>query len=112
MVKTILFLAALLSIHQPSFADEDLKITGIPSVAVNSENTFLNFGGPSVKVESRGYFGGLSFFPSLRYNSSASEWTPILGAGAYAGKENIFIIFPCYYYTSNWYGAVGLGYRF
>jgi hypothetical protein len=109
-----LFLVIVVYLYLPgvSVADEDIKIIGMPSLAFNSGNTFVNFGGPSLKMESGDYFGGLSFFPSLRHSSSANEWSPLLGAGVYAGRKNIFVILPSYYYTSTWYAAVGLGYKF
>ncbi len=112
MFKFTLVLAVSLALPGFSFADDELKIVGMPSIAFNSGNAFVNFGGPSVKLESGSYFGGLSFFPSLRHNSSANEWSPILGAGIFIGRKNVFIIVPSYYYTSTWYTAVGLGYKF
>lgn len=109
--KTILLLAVLLL--SPIYsAAEEVKVVGLPSVAFNSGNAFLNFGGPSVKIESDRYFGGLSFFPSLRHNSSTSEWSPILGAGLFMGRGNVFIVVPSYYYSLSWYSAVGIGYKF
>ncbi|NJM09492.1 MAG: hypothetical protein HC883_00905 [Bdellovibrionaceae bacterium] len=62
----------------------------MPSIAGNSGNTFINFGGPSIKMEFGGSFGGISFFPSLRHSSSGSEWTPILGAGLLWGTAASF----------------------
>ena len=112
MVKSSLILSVFLMLSGVSNAGEEFKILGVPSFAVNSGNSFLNFGGPSLKLEYGDYFGGLSFFPSLRHNSSANEWTPILGAGLFVGRGNIFLVVPSYYYSSAWYSAVGLGYKF
>ena len=95
----------------PIYADE-LKLTGMPSIAFNKDNSFLNFGGPAVKIEFGQYFGGLTFFPSIRKDSTVDTVTPILGAGIYAGKGNLFFIVPNYYYNNNWYSALGIGYKF
>lgn len=109
-IKTALTtLAFLLSLNV--LADE-VKFAGTPSIAVNKDNTFLNFGGPTVKMENGAYFAGLSFFPSLRKDSVTDTLTPILGAGIYAGKDHLFVIVPSYYYGNNWYSAVGIGYKF
>ncbi len=112
MVKFILAALSCFSISAASFAQDDFKLTGMPSLAFNSGNSFINFGGPSVKTERGDYFAGLSFFPSLRHNGSADEWTPILGAGVFAGCKKVFLVIPSYYYASNWYTALGLGYKF
>ena len=112
MFKIALALVVCLTVSSISSADEDMKIIGMPSVAFNSGNTFLNFGGPSFKLESRDFSGGLSFFPSLRHNGSANEWSPILGAGVFVGHKNFFLVVPSYYYSSAWYTAFGFGYKF
>lgn len=91
---------------------QEMKITGTPSIAVNQDNTFLNFGGPTVKFENGEYFAGASFFPSLRKDSVTDTTTPILGAGLYAGKDHLFVILPSYYYGNAWYSALGIGYKF
>lgn len=101
----------LLCIATSAFADE-AKFTGLPSIAFNKDNSFINFGGPAVKVDYGPYFGGMTFFPSLRKDSSTDTVTPILGAGIYAGKGNLFLIIPNYYYNNNWYSAFGIGYKF
>lgn len=93
-------------------AEGEMKFTGMPSVAMNSENTFVNFGGPNFKVEYNEYSLSLSFYPSVRFNKSMEEWSPILGAGASIGKNNLFLVLPNYYYDSKWHNAVGLGYKF
>jgi hypothetical protein len=112
MFKFALALIACLAVSCISSANDDMKIIGMPSVAFNSGNLFLNFGGPSFKLESGDYFGGLSFYPSLRHNGSANEWSPILGAGVFIGRNNFFFVIPSYYYSSTWYTALGLGYKF
>lgn len=110
MVKYFLL---LILVSSTAFADDNnFRLTGMPSAAGNSGNVFINFGGPSLKVESSDYFGGLSFFPSLRLNSVANEWSPLLGAGFFVGRKNAFLVLPIYYYTENWYGALGIGYKF
>lgn len=91
---------------------EEFKFTGMPSIAFNKDNTFLNFGGPTVKMEYGTYFSGAMFFPSLRKDSVTDTVSPILGAGIYAGKENLFLIVPNYYYGNAWYSAIGFGYKF
>ena len=109
-MKTIAaVLTLILSLN--SFGQE-MKITGTPSIAFNKDNTFLNFGGPSVKFENGDYFAGASFFPSLRKDSVTDTISPILGAGIYAGKEHLFVIVPSYYYGNTWYSALGIGYKF
>ena len=109
MKKIASILLMMLSIQVHS---DELKITGMPSVAFNKDNSFINFGGPAVKLDYGQYFGGLTFFPSLRNDSASNTVTPLLGAGLYAGKGNLFIIVPNYYYNNNWYSALGLGYKF
>jgi hypothetical protein len=110
-VKKIALLILIL-LPLTGYAGDDLKIAGMPSVAFNKDNGYFNFGGPSVKIECGDNFGGFSFFPSLRHNNVTDEWSPILGAGVYAGRGNVFLIMPNYYYNSNWYGAFGIGYKF
>ncbi len=112
MPKLILSLCILLFVSSHAIADDEMKIFGMPSIAFNSGNSFANFGGPNIKFEIDGYFGGLSFFPSLRHSNSANEWSPILGAGIFFGRKNIFLVVPSYYYTSTWYSAFGIGYKF
>lgn len=112
MLKSMLALSVFLVLSSISNAEDMLKVSGMPSIAGNSDNTFINFGGPSIKAEFGSYFGGLSFFPSLRHNNSTNEWTPILGAGLFMGHNNIFLVVPSYYYNSTWYSAIGLGYKF
>ena len=96
----------------PNAQADDLKLVGTPSIAFNKDNTFLNFGGPAVKMEYGSYFGGLTFFPSLRKDSVTDTVTPILGAGVYAGQGNLFLVVPSYYYGNAWYSAIGIGYKF
>ena len=112
MLKYLFSLVLLFSASSHSYADDELKIFGMPSVAFNSGNSFLNFGGPNIKFEYKGYFGGLSFFPSIRHNSSVNEWSPILGAGLFVGRDKMFLAIPSYYYGSVWYSALGIGYKF
>jgi hypothetical protein len=112
MIKSILALSMLLVLSNVSYADDEFKVVGMPSIAANAGNAFLNFGGPSFKVESGGYFGGLSFYPSLRYNTTANDLTPILGAGLFVGRNNLFLVIPTYFYTASWHPALGLGYKF
>ncbi len=107
-----LFITCILCFCVFAKAEDGIKITGLSSIAFNSKNVFLNFGGPSLKFEKNEYFLSLSFFPSLRYDEEAEQFSPILGAGLTLGKENVFVVIPSYYYTANWYTAFGLGYRF
>lgn len=112
MFKCLFCLFLLFSVSSRTYADDELRIFGMPSVAFNFGNSFLNFGGPNVKFEYSGYFGGLSFFPSLRHNGSVNEWSPILGAGLFIGRDKMFLVVPSYYYGSAWYSALGIGYKF
>lgn len=113
-----LWVVALLSLVTASIAaraedvDDGLKISGMPSLAGNTGNAFMNFGGPSLKFEYGRYFWGAQFFPSLRHNAAANEISPILGIGFFAGHERVFLIVPSYYYGSAWYAAIGAGYKF
>jgi hypothetical protein len=111
-MKKLFILYIILSCSIFGKADDDFKITGLSSVAVNSKNIFLNFGGPSLKFEKNDYYMSFSFFPSLRYDEEAHQYSPVLGAGLLLGRESVFIVLPNYYYTANWYTAFGLGYRF
>lgn len=105
---TILSVTALSTI---TFAAEELKVTGMPSISFNSENTFINFNGPTLKLEKGNFSAGFSFMPSLRYNLKPSETSPILGFGLYAGKNKIFLVIPNYYISGAWQSSIGLGYK-
>lgn len=45
MLKLILGFSALLLVASHSFAEDEVKIFGMPSIAFNSGNSFVNFGG-------------------------------------------------------------------
>ncbi len=112
MLRFIAATIAVLVISNSVLAQGGVNIVGVPSFAFNSDSAFLNFGGPNIKFELGSLFGGLSFYPSLRYNNSIDEWTPILGCGPYMGKDHLFLALPSYYYNSTWHMAIGLGYKF
>lgn len=111
-IVTLWLLVAASIAARADDVNDGLKISGMPSLAGNAGNAFMNFGGPSLKFESGRYFWGAQFFPSLRHNAPANEISPILGAGFFAGYERFFLVVPSYYYGSTWYAAIGAGYKF
>lgn len=110
-MKAVLLSFLVVVVSSFAYAEEEFKVFGSPSVAFNTNNSFLNFGGPNLKFEQGRIFGGFSFFPSLRLDNTG-VWTPILGVGAFIGHDRVFVAIPNYYYSGAWYTAFGLGYKF
>ena len=140
MKKTFIF-CALLCITQLALAQEITKPQIVPShntVKVSYKalgsviisgykhtgtfffSTFLNFGGPSIKME-YGKFGiSYGMFPSLRFYKSDNPLvvSPSLGTGFQFTYKKIALALPMYYIvsprtkTNIWVVSVGAGYKF
>lgn len=103
------------------------KMVGSVTASVHKHNdtslvsTFLNFGGPGLRLEYGKLAVSYCMFPSLRFFQSGKDKTltavPILGTGFQVSYKKIALAFPMYYLTSPrtknniWIMSVGLGYK-
>lgn len=103
------------------------KMIGSVTVSAHKHNdtslvsTFLNFGGPGLRLEYGKFAVSYCMFPSLRFYQSGKEKTltavPILGTGFQLSYKKIALTFPMYYLASPrtknniWIMSAGLGYK-
>lgn len=103
------------------------KMLGSVTASVHKHNdtslvsTFLNFGGPGLRLEYGKFAVSYWMFPSLRFFKSGKDKTltavPILGTGLQLSYKKIALAFPMYYLASPrtknniWIMSVGLGYK-
>jgi hypothetical protein len=104
--------------------EPDIRIKGTYAGQINlatnfSNSTFLNFGGPGIKVKLSKINFGVYMLPSLRYfyDKPRPNITPILGTGIYLEclkNKKLVLSVPMYYYASKnkWIAAFSLGYAF
>jgi hypothetical protein len=111
-IKKIVFNFILIFSLLTNGSDAENKLIGNPSLSANDGNIFLNFGGPHVKLETSEFTYGISFFPSIKYNTSSETSVPVLGFGVYVEYDRFQIVVPTYYYSNSWYGSAGIGYKF
>lgn len=88
------------------------------NVASNFKNsTFINFGGPGIKLNAKKLNLGINMVPSLRYfyDKPRPSITPVLGTSVFAEvgkKKKIVVGCPFYYFASQnkWTINFSLGY--
>jgi hypothetical protein len=91
-----------------------------------NNGSFVNFGGPSIKLLHKPYTVSFGLLPSLRIKEDKvttgqkrnSAVTPTSGFGLTFGYKHLAIQLPMYYNTKNsladgkWNLGIGLGYKF
>lgn len=96
-----------------------LEVVGFVGVASTMNSRFLTLGGPSIKGKYGDWQGGLSFFPSVRFESqgSAHSINPQLGVGLVIDYRNFAVLLPFYSLKettdkdASLKAALGVGYR-
>lgn len=113
MSKLSAFSLGLVLLSSSCWANqENLVVSGIPSLAYHKSNLLFTLGGPSIRLAKDDLSFSLSFFPTIRYQTKSKDFTPVLGFGPIIGFKNYHLIAPYYYWSGAWRLAVGLGYKF
>ncbi|MCS6833521.1 MAG: hypothetical protein NZ521_08085 [Flammeovirgaceae bacterium] len=84
-------------------------------LTTNGEFTFLNFGGPGVKIKKGVWTISLNMLPSLRFHKDAKAplVTPSLGTGVQLYYKRLILCGSTYYVANRNYWIVtgGLGFK-
>lgn len=132
LIKTVCLISAIVShtiIHAQDAAPKKPAVTAWEGMAVAGyvdKGSFVNFGGPTVKLIQKPWVIGFGILPTMRIKEDKvakgakknSIVTPTAGFGFTFGYKHMVVQVPFYYNTKTatsngkWNSGVGIGYKF